>query len=545
MTAFLTFYIILTLVFSAYGLYQALMLVLYFRQRRKTRSSGEASLSSLQNVDTTAVTDRPLPVVTVQLPVYNERYVVRRIIDAVVNFDYPRDRLQIQVLDDSTDDSLEIGRDAVEYHRSRGVNISLIHRENRKGFKAGALAEGLKRAEGEFIAVFDADFIPAPNFLKRLIVEHRVFDNPKIGFAQTRWLFINRHESWLTRGQSILHDMHFFIDQPARSRNNLFFNFNGSGGIWRRACIEDAGGWSADTLAEDLDLSYRAEFRGWRGVYFLTETSPNELPTTMTAFKRQQTRWARGSIQCARKLVPRAIMTPSTLLQKISATMHMANYSMHLVLVLFILLYPAVLYFTWRGMLKPPLWLGFLSPLCLSYLVALFVPQVFHKKDTGCTAIDIFMSIGIGVGVSVSNAIAVLKGLFISESGIFERTPKECAGAVSPIAGESIALLRKHEYRLMPSGTLWAELTMGVYCLAAFFLLIPIVGGWVFPMFMYAAGYFLVAFTQIAEKRKSFAVSVKRDEKSLNAGILRVDDMAPEPSLLPETNQIRDPNGEG
>ena len=505
MTLLFITYLAVTLFLSLYGLFQTLMLFLYFRQRKKNRLSGREEQPSRESGDSPgalrAGEAMSLPMVTVQLPVFNERYVVRRVIEAVVNLDYPRDRLQIQVLDDSTDDSADIGREAVEEHRLRGVNIEFIHRDNRKGFKAGALAEGLGRAEGELIAIFDADFVPKPDFLQNLIVARRVFDDPRVGFVQTRWSFINRHESWLTCTQSVMHDMHFFTDQPTRNGNGLWFNFNGSGGVWRRTCIEDAGGWSADTLAEDLDLSYRAEFRGWRGVYFLLEESPNELPTTMTAFKRQQTRWARGSIQCARKLIPRAIMTPSSLLQKISSVMHMANYSMHLWLVMFILLYPVVLYFMWRGMLRLPLWLSLLSPLCLSYVATLIVPQTLHARHTGCKLRYVGLAMCVGVGVSVSNAIAVLKGLFISRSGVFERTPKESAeNGIRNIPGARDSSIT-HEYRLKPAWTLWAELSMAAYCLMAFVMLFPLVNIWVGPMLFYAVCYFTIGFTQIAQWR--------------------------------------------
>lgn len=492
MTFLLVVYIIVSLVLSLYGLYQTLILFLYFLQRFRSK---EDDLFPPGNV--TLRESSSLPFVTIQLPVFNERYVVRRLIDTVARFDYPRDCFQIQVLDDSTDDTVEMCRTAVEYYRAEGLDIECIHRDNRKGFKAGALAESLVHAKGELIAIFDADFIPQPDFLRRLIVDHRAFDDPRIGFVQTRWSFINRHESWLTRVQAIMHDMHFFIDQPARSRNGLFFNFNGSGGIWRRRCIDDAGGWSSDTLAEDLDLSYRAEFAGWRGRFFLFDTSPNELPTTMTAFKRQQTRWARGSVQCARKLIPRVLFGKATLLQKISAIMHMANYSLHMFLVIFILIYPVVLYSIWRGVLVLPYWLGLLGPLCLSYIVTMFIPQTLHAAHTGCKLRYIPLAMCVGVGVSVSNAIAVLKGLFVAKSGVFERTPKEGTVGVIPATPEKRGFAAIHDYFLKPAWTIWAELALAVYCLVSFIILLPIVKFWIFPMFFYAACYFTVGFSQI------------------------------------------------
>ncbi len=253
-------------------------------------------------------TDRPIPplepevwpVVTVQLPVYNELYVIRRLIDAVARLDYPRHRLQVQVLDDSTDETTRLARARVTHHRARGLDIELVHRRDRRGFKAGALARGLETARGEFIAIFDADFVPPSEFLKRT-VPHLVAD-ARLAFVQTRWGYLNADYSALTRAQAIAIDGHFVVEHLGRNRNGLLMNFNGTAGVWRREAIESAGGWQSDTLTEDVDLSFRAQLAGWQACYLVDVEAPAELPPQVAAFKRQQARWATGAAQCLVKL---------------------------------------------------------------------------------------------------------------------------------------------------------------------------------------------------------------------------------------------------
>jgi cellulose synthase/poly-beta-1,6-N-acetylglucosamine synthase-like glycosyltransferase len=241
------------------------------------------------------------PLVTVQLPIYNERHVIERLIDAVAGIDWPRDRLQIQILDDSADETTTLALARVEHLKRRGLDIALIRRLDRSGYKAGALAVGLTYARGEFIAVFDADFIPPPGFLRQTIPAF--LDRPQLGMVQTRWAHLNADYSLLTRAQSLALDGHFVVEQTARNRSGLLMNFNGTAGVWRRTCIEASGGWSDDTLSEDLDLSYRAQLAGWDCLY-LPDVSAAELTPQLAAFKRQQFRWAKGSIQCLRKLWP-------------------------------------------------------------------------------------------------------------------------------------------------------------------------------------------------------------------------------------------------
>lgn len=279
------------------------------------------------------------PAVTVQLPIYNEMYVAQRVIDAAAQLDYPRDRLQIQVLDDSTDETAAIAQTAVESWRGKGINIVHLRRSNREGYKAGALQAGLEQAEGEFIAMFDADFVPSPDYLRCVLPAFR----PRTAFVQARWGHLNRDYSLLTALQSIAIDAHFMVEQFARATGGFWFNFNGTAGIWRRAALDDAGGWKADTLTEDLDISYRALLRGWQACYLRRLVVPAELPVSMVAFRRQQHRWARGSLECALKLGPQVWRADIPLKLKVEATLHLTGYAVHLLLFALSLLYPAVL----------------------------------------------------------------------------------------------------------------------------------------------------------------------------------------------------------
>jgi cellulose synthase/poly-beta-1,6-N-acetylglucosamine synthase-like glycosyltransferase len=279
------YYLVLGVLF-VYGLHRLLLVALYYRSRERLAGTKPA-------LD-------EWPMVTVQLPLYNEKYVAQRLIDAVCRFDYPRKRLEIQVLDDSTDNTRELVAQHVAHYREQGFQITHIHRSDRAGFKAGALKAGLDRARGNFLAVFDADFTPEPSFLKETLPS---FAESDVGMVQARWGHLNRGYSLLTRVQAIFLDGHFAIEHAARNGSGRFFNFNGTAGVWRRQAILDAGGWHHDTLTEDLDLSYRAQLAGWRFVFLPHTLAPAELPVDVNAFKRQQHRWAKGSVQTARKLL--------------------------------------------------------------------------------------------------------------------------------------------------------------------------------------------------------------------------------------------------
>jgi cellulose synthase/poly-beta-1,6-N-acetylglucosamine synthase-like glycosyltransferase len=282
------------------------------------------------------------PRVTVQLPIFNESLVVERLIDSVVQLAWPRDRLQIQVLDDSTDETTAIAQARVDALRAQGVDIELVHRTDRAGFKAGALKEGLKSATGEFIAIFDADFVPDPDWLRKTIPHFS--SRPRLGMIQTRWAHLNRDYSLLTHAQAIALDGHFVVEQAARHRSGLLMNFNGTAGVWRKSCIADAGGWHGDTISEDLDLSYRAQLRGWECLYLPDVAAPAEIPPQLAAFKRQQFRWAKGSIQCLKKLVRPVTVARLPFIVRWQALVHLSTYLIHpLMLTLLLVSLPLML----------------------------------------------------------------------------------------------------------------------------------------------------------------------------------------------------------
>src|SRR6266436_1205079 len=310
-TLTLAAYFFVLIVLAIYGWHRYYLVYLYMRNRDKEPRPGPP-------LD-------PLPVVTIQLPLYNEMYVAERLIEAVCRIDYPRDLLEIQVLDDSTDETRSIADRAVRRFAAQGTDIRYFHRADRSGYKAGALEAGLKVARGEFIGIFDADFIPTADFLTTLIPH---FHNPKVGMVQARWGHINQNYSLLTKIQAILLDGHFILEHGGRNRGGRFFNFNGTAGIWRREAIADAGGWQHDTLTEDLDLSYRAQMKGWRFVFLQDVVAPAEIPVEMNAFKSQQHRWAKGSVQTCKKLLPRILASDLPLAIKTEATFHLtANFA--------------------------------------------------------------------------------------------------------------------------------------------------------------------------------------------------------------------------
>lgn len=368
------------------------------------------------------------PRVTIQLPIYNERYVVQRLIDAICAFDYPADCLEIQVLDDSTDETVDIIAEKVADYQSQGINIQHVRREDRSGFKAGALAYGLTFAQGEYIAIFNADFLPTSDFLKRTLP---YFTNDQVGVVQTRWGHINQKYSLLTRLQAFGLDGHFTIEQGGRKHAGSFINFNGTGGVWRKECILDAGGWSDDTLTEDLDLSYRAQIKGWDFVYLENVEAPAELPIMMPAIKSQQFRWNKGAAECARKhagrLAYRSVARPFRWFNRLHAFFHLFNSSVFLSLLLAALLSVPMLFindaypqYEWIYNLGGIFILGFFS-IGLFYWIA---TRRLHTRQTWryyLTHYPLFLM--ITMGLSLHNAIAVAEGLLGFKSP-FLRTPK-------------------------------------------------------------------------------------------------------------------------
>ncbi len=363
------------------------------------------------------------PVVTVQLPIYNEMYVVDRLIDAVCRLDYPRDRLQIQVLDDSTDETRQIAEAAVRRHAARGTNIRYRHRTTRRGYKAGALEEGLAEACGEFIAIFDADFVPPPDFLRRTIPYF--YADPRIGVVQARWGHINAEYSPLTRVQAMLLDAHFVLEHGGRHRAGCFFNFNGTAGVWRRTAIEEAGGWQHDTLTEDLDLSYRAQLAGWRFVFLPDVVSPAELPVEMNAFKSQQHRWAKGSVQTCRKLLPRILRARVPLAVKAEAFFHLtANFNYPLMVVLSALMFPSMyVRYTmgWYEMLFVDVPLFVAATFSVGYFYIVSQRELYPDWLARIKYLPLLMAIGIGL--SINNTRAVIEAL-TGQRLDFARTPK-------------------------------------------------------------------------------------------------------------------------
>jgi cellulose synthase/poly-beta-1,6-N-acetylglucosamine synthase-like glycosyltransferase len=362
------------------------------------------------------------PHVTVQLPVYNEPLVIGRLIDAACSLDYPRDRLEVQVLDDSTDDTGPLAAAAVARWRARGVNALHLRRGSREGYKAGALAAGLLSARGELLAVFDADFVPAPDFLRRLVPR---FADPRVGLVQARWGHLNSDRSPLTAAQATLLDAHFLLEHASRMDRGLFLNFNGTAGVWRRTCIEQAGGWSHDTLTEDLDLSYRAQLAGWKFVFDENVVVPAELPVSMAAFKSQQRRWVTGAIQTARKLLPAVWRSALPLAVKAEATIHLtSNVVYPLLLALGLLMLPVLLA---RPTLPPAVALALqLATVALGVLpVAVFLAR--GQRAAGLPACEVpgrvLAALVIGAGLSLANAFAVLEGL-TRRGGEFVRTHK-------------------------------------------------------------------------------------------------------------------------
>jgi cellulose synthase/poly-beta-1,6-N-acetylglucosamine synthase-like glycosyltransferase len=376
-----------------------------------------------------AIEQRDLPIVTVQLPIFNERYVARRLIDAICLLDYPRDRLYIQVLDDSIDDTQALLQETVEEYRNQGVWIEYIHRTNRSGFKAGALQAAMPLVQGDYIAIFDADFVPSTDWLKRTIVHYCEHPHDRIAVVQTRWGHLNSEYSLLTKLQSAGIDGHFAIEQQARCQNGYFLNFNGTAGIWSKQAILDSGGWHADTLAEDMDLSYRAQMRGWKVVYDNDIVAPAELPVAMAAFKLQQYRWAKGSIQCAKKLLIPIWQSDRSWIVKAQATMHLTGYSVHPLMVLLILMSVPLMLATppeLRGLRSGVdlFWGIFMLPATFGPPYLYFVAQRKLYPATWGRRIDrIFLLAILGTGISWSNARAVFAGL--SNTGAnFRRTPK-------------------------------------------------------------------------------------------------------------------------
>jgi cellulose synthase/poly-beta-1,6-N-acetylglucosamine synthase-like glycosyltransferase len=445
-TFILAAYFFVLIILAVYGWHRYYLVYLYMKYRDREPKAGPAL--------------NPLPVVTIQLPLYNEMYVADRLIDAVCAIEYPRELLEIQVLDDSTDETRAIANAAVGRWAARGVDIKYLQRRDRTGYKAGALEQGLKVARGEFVGIFDADFIPTVDFLMRLMPH---FADAKVGMVQARWGHINADYSLLTKIQAILLDGHFVLEHGGRNRGGRFFNFNGTAGVWRRTAIEDAGGWQHDTLTEDLDLSYRAQLRGWRFVFVSDLIAPAEVPVEMNAFKSQQHRWAKGSIQTCRKLLPRILRSDLPLGVKVEAFFHLtANFNYILMCILSVLMFPSMVIrynMGWYEMLliDIPLFFAATFSFCNFYTVC----QREIHKDWRARIKYVPFLMSVGIGLSVNNTRAVFEALFNKQSE-FARTPKY---RIEADADEWVGKKYRQSVAVQPL----IELALGLYFTATVF----------------------------------------------------------------------------
>lgn len=362
------------------------------------------------------------PVVTVQLPMYNEIYVVERLIRSVCEIDYPKDKLEIQVLDDSTDETTEVANNLCKEFQEKGYDISYIHRVDRTGFKAGALKEGLVHAKGEFVAIFDADFVPKKEFLKKTVPH---FQNEKIGMVQTRWEHINEDYSYLTKAQALALDGHFVIEQQVRNKAGFFINFNGTAGIWRKECIEDAGNWQADTLTEDFDLSYRAQLKGWKFVFLNDVTSPAELPADINALKTQQFRWTKGAVETAIKLVPKVLKAKIAKKVKLECFIHLTSNIVFPFIILVALLNVPVVVIknTVEGFDNVYSMMSiFVLASISTFLFYMYAQKAIHM-DWRRRILLFPVFLAGSMGLAVNNTKAVLEAL-IGKKTEFTRTPK-------------------------------------------------------------------------------------------------------------------------
>ncbi len=435
-------YFTVLVILSVYGIHRYDIIRTYFKHRKK--ATGEPPSRFEQ-----------LPPVTIQLPLFNERYVVERLVDEVVKIEYPKDLLQIQVLDDSTDDTAAFAEALVERYHALGYPIEYHHRANRHGYKAGALQEGLKTATGEFVAVFDADFCPPADFLQRTI--HH-FADPGVGVVQTRWSYLNRDYSFLTEVEAMLLDGHFILEHGARSRAGFFFNFNGTAGILRRSMIDDAGGWQHDTLTEDSDLSYRAQLKGWRFVYLPGLDCPSELPVEMHGFQVQQSRWAKGLTQVAKKLLPAILRADLPKRVKAEAFLHLTpNISYPLMVVMSALLLPVMIVRFYMGVwqmvfIDLPLIAASFWSISLFYVVA---QRELHPQNWKRSILMLPMLMAVGVGLTIVNTRAVLEAVFGVKSA-FARTAKYAIG-------ERRVNLETRKYRRRSGWLPYAEILVGCY----------------------------------------------------------------------------------
>ncbi len=480
-----------------YSMIQLDLVIHYLRFHKNKTTSQKFAPVNLE--------DKDLPFVTVQLPIFNEMYVVERLIDNIARFDYPKDKFEIQVLDDSTDETVEISRGKVNEWKEKGINIELVTRTNRVGFKAGALSEGLKTARGEFIAIFDADFVPGADFLKRTVPYF--ISDPNIGVVQTRWEHLNKNYSILTKIQAFALDAHFTVEQQGRNAGGYFINFNGTAGVWRRKTIDDAGGWASDTLTEDLDLSYRAQIKGWKFKYLEDVGAPAELPVAMNAIKSQQFRWTKGGAETARKNISRIWKSNVSLSQKFHGTAHLLNSQVFLfTLICSILSVPLLLiknvmpnFSTWFALLT-------IFITCFVVLGLFYYCSIYRRFPTRMRAVGYLFSVfpiflSMSMGISLHNTIAVLEGLLGFKSP-FIRTPKFNVTKTNKNWKSNKYLEQKI------SGRTWLEIFLSIYFLFGVIVAFLIKDFGLFPFHvMLFAGFGMVSFFTVKHTRVAKATA--------------------------------------
>jgi cellulose synthase/poly-beta-1,6-N-acetylglucosamine synthase-like glycosyltransferase len=470
----------LLFILSLYGVHRYEIIRTYFKHRKKLPREAPTRFEQL-------------PPVTIQLPLFNERYVVERLIEGVTRIEYPRDLLQVQVLDDSTDETHAFAERLVARYQAMGFPIEYHHRPNREGFKAGALQEGLKTATGELVAIFDADFVPPPDFLMRTV---HFFSDPAIGTVQTRWSYLNRDFNVLTEIQAILLDGHFVLEHGARCGRGLFFNFNGTAGILRRRMIEEAGGWQHDTLTEDSDLSYRAQLKGWKFVYVPTLDCPSELPVEMHGFQVQQFRWAKGLTQVARKLLPQILRAKLPWRTKLEAIMHLTpNISYPMMMVVSALMLPVMIcrfYMGWMQMvfLDLPLIVASFWSISAFYVIA---QREIFPGSWKRTFFFLPALMAVGVGLTVINTRAVFEALLGIRTG-FVRTPKYAIEKLRPS-------LAPASYRRKSGWLPFIEIAIGTYFLAMTAFAIEVDNFFALPfLLLFVGGYYWAGFSTLLQE---------------------------------------------
>jgi len=478
-------------ILSIYGLHRYATIRTYFKHRKKLPKESPVRFEKL-------------PPVTIQLPLYNERFVVERLLSEMARIEYPRELLQIQVLDDSTDETHPFSERLVAEYRAQGLPIEYHHRTNRAGFKAGALQEGLKTATGDLIAIFDADFIPPVDFLGRTV---HFFADPKVGVVQTRWSYVNRDSNVLTECQAMLLDGHFVLEHGARCGRGLFFNFNGTAGVLRRTMIDDAGGWQHDTLTEDSDLSYRAQLKGWKFVYLPGLDCPSELPMEMYAFQVQQSRWAKGLTQVAKKLLPSILRAPIPLRHKVEAFMHLTpNISYPMMMMVSALMLPVMIvrfYMGWLQMvfLDLPLIVASFWSISAFYILA---ERELYPKSVGRTVMLLPALLAVGVALTVINTRAVFEALLGIKTG-FVRTPKFAAEK-----GHTAAPAVKYRRR---SGLLpFIEIGIGSYFVVMVVLAIDVYNFFSLPfLLLFVCGYYWAGFSTLIQEYHDRVRTARRE----------------------------------